>query len=83
MIKMETCIHCNSGKQSTYCDTCERYLGGVAPITLSYGFGSELDGAVYDFCSMKCVKKFVDGEINKNKPKDNRFIFGKTQKEKK
>jgi len=61
------------------CDTCgdnliTKHLG--IPITISFGFGHNLDGEKYHFCSNKCLLKFIIAEENKENPRKD-LEFGK------
>ena len=50
------------------CDTCGRdnlQWGNFIPIHLDFGYGSDLDGANYDFCSLECAIKFLTNEFKK------------------
>lgn len=79
MINITECKECGGEEKQYLCDTCGvdllfENLG--LPVTISFGYGSELDGEEYHFCNLNCLKKFINDEISKDKPKDNRFIFG-------
>jgi len=71
MIKQNRCPECNAIKETeSTCDTCGngefvdgKYRG--MGLTLDCGYGSILDGNTYNFCSLQCLKKFVDAEIEK------------------
>lgn len=54
------------------CDTCRKKLNfadeqiGV-PITVKFGYGHYLDGINVDFCSDKCLIKYIEkNKVNKN-----------------
>jgi YHS domain-containing protein len=62
------------------CDTCgdnliTKFLG--IPITISFGYGSNLDGEEYHFCSYKCLLKFVLNENKKENPRNDIITGGK------
>jgi len=71
MIKEIKCPECNHTKEEQrICDTCGcsefqegRYHG--MPVNILFGYGSQLDGNSYCFCSLQCLKKFIDAEIDK------------------
>ena len=71
MLKQIKCKECNSTTDSQrICDTCGcndfkegKYYG--MPIDLEFGYGSQIDGNEYCFCSLQCLKKFIDAEIEK------------------
>jgi hypothetical protein len=63
-MKKETiCTECNCiAETNYYCDTCSdnlitKHLG--IPITISFGYGSILDGEEYHFCTLKCLSQFI------------------------
>ena len=71
MIKEIKCPECNCIKETQrICYTCgcddmkEGEYHGM-PIDLEFGYGSILDGNEYCFCSLKCLKIFIDAEIDK------------------
>jgi hypothetical protein len=47
------------------CDTCGQFLNQGIPITISFGYGSELDGEEYHFCSNECLLSFIEAELKK------------------
>jgi YHS domain-containing protein len=51
------------------CDTCgkDNLTGDCSqvPITINFGWGSELDGEEYHFCSYNCLIKFAENEQKK------------------
>ena len=49
------------------CDTCGKSTeqGDYVPIHIEFGYGSDLDGASYDFCSYKCLLQFIIAELKK------------------
>jgi hypothetical protein len=62
------------------CDTCgdnliTKHLG--IPITISFGFGHNLDGEKYHFCSNRCLLKFIIAEENKENPRNDIITGGK------
>jgi len=69
MKKQIQCTEC--GQQSNpdyYCDTCSdnlitKYYG--VPITISFSYGSNLDGEEYHFCSLTHLNQFVEAELKK------------------
>jgi YHS domain-containing protein len=71
MLKQIKCPECNCIKKTQrICDTCGcddmkegKYRG--LPIDVEFGYGSILDGNNYCFCTLQCLKKFVDAEIEK------------------
>ena len=71
MIKQTKCPECNAIKETAAtCDNCGngefvdgKYKG--VGLTLDCGYGTILDGNTYNFCTLKCLKKFVDDEIAK------------------
>jgi len=75
----QTCKECGKLKESIICDTCGENLikefFGI-PVYLIYGYGSNLDGNEYHFCSNKCLFRFVAEELKKENP-ENRFEYGK------
>lgn len=64
--------------QGFKCDTCGE-KDFYAPITISYGYGSDLDGETYHFCKESCAIKFLTDELRKKNP-ETRFITGKEKK---
>jgi len=57
------------------CDVC----GGTMPfetITMSFGYGSGLDGEEYHFDKYKCVLRFILEELKKEQ-KENYSVGGK------
>jgi YHS domain-containing protein len=83
MKKTKKCKHCGASFGDTYkCDTCskdliENYTG--IPITVYFGFGSQLDGEEYHFCNEGHAIKFLADELRKNNP-ETRFELGKQKK---
>lgn len=71
-MKKETiCTECNHISEiNYYCDTCSDNLitkySGI-PITVSFSYGSDLDGEEYHFCSYKCLLEFIVAEEKKEK----------------
>jgi len=69
MKKEIICTECNHiAETNYYCDTCSdnlitKYLG--IPITVSFGYGSDLDGEEYYFCNLKCLNQFIEAENKK------------------
>jgi hypothetical protein len=57
------------------CDGCGTKLTGI-PITISFGFGSPLDGEKYHFCDFKCAIEFLILESAKINPRTD-IEFGK------
>jgi len=58
------CYHCNPKTKveiGRKCDTCEAKSSSILSIEL------RIDDTDYDFCSSKCLKKFVDAELKKEK----------------
>jgi len=57
-----------SEKYEYLCDTCGKDLlkdvYGV-PITVEFGYGSELDGEDYHFDNYSCLLKFITAELRK------------------
>jgi hypothetical protein len=52
------------------CDTCgkdNRVDIGNVPIHLNFSYGSDLDGANYDFCEYKCLLDFINAELKKER----------------
>lgn len=83
MKKEKRCPHCKQENIEQYlCDTCGKDLlkkyNGV-PFTLDCGYGSELDGEVYDFCNFTCLLQFITAELKKTQPKETRFEYGKEE----
>ncbi len=71
MIKEIKCKECNCVKEKQcICDTCgcsdfkEGLYHGM-PIDLEFGYGSQLDSNSYCFCSLLCLKVFINAEIEK------------------
>jgi len=64
------------------CDTCGKDIieekWGI-PITINFGYGSELDGNEYHFDDLKCLLSFTLDEMKKENP-ENRFEYGKETK---
>ena len=62
-------IRCHNTLIGHKCDTCRKSTedGNSIPIRIEFTYGHDLDGATYDFCSLECVKKFVDAELKKEK----------------
>lgn len=48
-----------------YCDTCGNQLEIGVPITISFGYGHNLDGEEYHFCNYQCLLPFILGELKK------------------
>lgn len=72
-MKKETeCIECGKiAEVNYYCEVCginlmTKYLG--IPITISFGYGSNLDGEEYHFCYESHAVRFLEMEITKNNP---------------
>jgi len=68
-----------SEKNDYYCDTCGKellveFLG--VPISVDFGYGHELDGEEYHFCTYTCLLQFITAELKKTQSKDERFIYG-------
>jgi len=70
---IKCCDKCNSEDSIYVCDVCGKQ---DIPFTLSCGYGSDLDGEQYDFCSFQCMLQFIKDELSKQEPQDDRFIFG-------
>jgi YHS domain-containing protein len=73
------CNECNTNKIiGQKCDTCgtSTLKDSYVPIRLEFSYGSSLDGEIYDFCNLKCLKDFVLNEIKKENP-ETRFELGK------
>jgi len=71
MKKQMQCTECGQQSNSDYyCDTCGDNLitkcQGI-PITISFGYGSNLDGEEYHFCNYQCLLKFIVEELKKEK----------------
>lgn len=69
MKKEIKCKECNHiWANNYYCDNCTKDLllnfRGI-PITIDFGYPHNLDGSEYHFCNYKCLKEFIDKEINK------------------
>lgn len=64
-------IKCDCGKcdciidRQYVCDICGENLNQGLPITISFGYGSGLDGTEYHFDKFKCVLRFVLQELKK------------------
>ena len=67
------CDKCGSHETEYICDVCGK---DDIPFTLSCGYGSDLDGEQYEFCSFQCMLQFIKDELSKQEPLDDRFIFG-------
>lgn len=71
MKKEIICNECSHISETNYyCDTCSdnlitKYLG--IPITVSFSYGSDLDGEEYHFCNLKCILDFILNEQKKEK----------------
>jgi len=65
--------------ETIICDTCGKDIieekWGI-PITINFGYGSELDGNEYHFDDLKCLLSFTLDEMKKENP-ENRFEYGK------
>jgi hypothetical protein len=67
MRKELRCPYCELIKSKYVCDTCCKNLETIS-ITLIFGFGSLLDSEEsYDFCSLECLKTFIDAELKKER----------------
>lgn len=76
MKKIIQCTECGQDSQPDYfCDTCGENLvtkfHGI-PITISFGYGSNLDGEEYHFCEYKCLLRFIIEELKKEKKDESR-----------
>ena len=40
------------------CDECKKKLG-CSPVRIEFGYGSFMDGEIFEFCSDKCGIKFL------------------------
>jgi len=77
MKKENKCKECGGSFEKYLCDTCGANLFLGVPITLSFGYGSNLDGSEeYHFCNYKCLLQFTLGELKKENPRTN-IEFGK------
>ena len=67
MRKISYCEKCNSEHENFFCDTCGNNLtiDCKLPITISFGYGSPLDGEEYHFCSYQCLLRFIIDELKK------------------
>jgi YHS domain-containing protein len=71
MKKDTECIECGGiAEINYYCDTCRdnlitKFLG--VPITVTFSYGSNLDGEEYHFCGYKCLLDFIVNELKKIK----------------
>jgi len=56
----------------TKCDTCGKSTesGEFIPIRIEFGYGSNLDGEAYDFCSYQCLLRFIIDELKKENKND-------------
>jgi len=73
MRNREKCESCGGYfKESYSCDTCGDNIitkcQGI-PITISFGYGSDLDMEEYHFCGYKCLLKFILDEMKKENPR--------------
>ena len=65
------CGSCNSCSKEPslheeyICDKCGTNLNQGIPITVSFGYGSSLDGTEYHFCNLKCLADFTNAELQK------------------
>jgi len=59
------------------CDNCGE-MSELPIITLSFGFGHDLDELVCHFCKNECLLKYIADEIKKQKP-DN-YLYGDKNK---
>jgi len=63
--KCGTCNSCGKEpgiKEEYVCDTCGQNLSQGIPITVTFGYGSSLDGTEYNFCNYICLFKFIAAE---------------------
>ena len=67
--------------QGYKCEECGQ-IDQCAIITISFGFGSDLDGTTYHFCDEAHAIKFLTFELRKKNPRID-FLYGVTKKEKK
>ncbi|HUS51199.1 MAG TPA: hypothetical protein VMZ91_13610 [Candidatus Paceibacterota bacterium] len=81
-IEQHICKECQTyhiERETFICDTCGkdtiRECLGV-PITIQFGYGSDLDGEEYHFDTLKCLLRFILDEIRKQNP-ENRFVYGR------
>lgn len=67
MNKISYCEKCNSKHENYSCDTCGLNLtiDNKLPIEINFGYGSDLDGEEYHFCSLKCISDFINAERTK------------------
>lgn len=67
MRKVKYCKECNCKEKMEYiCDTCGKSSDiEWIPISLDFGYGHDLDGNRYDFCSNECLLIFIENEIKK------------------
>jgi YHS domain-containing protein len=79
MKKETVCQECSKISETNYyCDNCGVNLMTAClgiPITISFSYGSSLDGETYEFCSLEHLQEFILNEIKKQNP-ENRFIYG-------
>ena len=59
-----------------YCDTCGNKLDTGVPITIAFGYCSNLDGEEYHFCSEGHAIRFLVDELRKQNPRTD-IEFGK------
>ena len=71
MNKTSFCEQCNTKHENYFCDTCGVNLTKDCklPITISFGYGADLDGEEYHFCNLECLTKFIEAEKAKEKGK--------------
>jgi len=73
MENIEGCSECHRNILKGYiCDNCEKSTekGNYISITVSFGYGSGLDGMECHFCNKECLLEFIRNEIKKENNKN-------------
>lgn len=66
MKKEIVCNECDKVSELKYfCDTCGIELSPGTPITIDFGYGSNLDGESYHFCTYGHTIRFLTDELRK------------------
>jgi hypothetical protein len=68
MRMLDYCKECGGSSIKHICDTCgdnilDKCVGTA--YDLSCGYGSQLDGNDYEFCSLICLQTFINQEVEK------------------
>jgi YHS domain-containing protein len=60
-------INTNIGQKCDVCGITNLQPGNFIPIKIEFSYGSQLDGATYDFCSLEHTIEFLTNELKKEK----------------